>query len=61
MAIRLLAMELYKMQQEVHRLRDLFESATGLEADRLSRELAAAEYDCEQMRRRIDTRKELYK
>ena len=61
MAIRLLAVELYKSQQKVHALRDQLETATGMESDRLRRELAVAENECEQLRRRIDARKELYR
>ena len=60
MAIRLLAVELYKSQQKVHALRDELEISTGLESDRLRRELADAEHECKQLRRRIDARKDLY-
>ncbi|MBM9512872.1 hypothetical protein [Desulfogranum marinum] len=61
MPIKMLAVELYKSQQKVHALRDKLEVATGLEADRLRRELAVAEKECEQLRRRIDARKDLYR
>ncbi len=61
MAIRLLAVELYKSQQKVHALRDELEKSTGMESDRLRRELVVAEHECEQLRRRIDARKDLYK
>ena len=60
MAIRLLAVELYKSQQKVHALRDKLEKATGIDIDRLRKELVIAEKECEQMRRRIDARKDLY-
>lgn len=59
MSIKLLAVELYKSQKKVHELRDKLEAASGLEADRLRRELVVAEHECEQLRRRIDVRKEL--
>lgn len=60
MAIRLLAVELYKSQQKVHALRDKLEEATGMDSDRLRRELVVAEQECEHLRRRIDARKDLY-
>ncbi len=59
MVVRLLAIELYKAQQKVHQLRDQIEAASGLERDRLQRELAVAEQECNQLRRRIDARKAL--
>ena len=59
MAIRLLAVELYKAQQRVHQLRDQLEEASGHEAERLKRELAVAEHECNQLRRRVDARKEM--
>ncbi|WP_028578779.1 hypothetical protein [Desulfogranum japonicum] len=61
MSIRLIAVELYKAQKEVHRLRDLLEKTTGLEAERLRRELQIAEVNCNQLRRRVEARKELGK
>ncbi len=60
MAIRLLAVELYKLQQRVHKLRDQLGEASGMEADKLRRELAVAEKECDQMRARVNARKELY-
>jgi hypothetical protein len=59
MVVRLLAMELYKLQQKVHKLRDQVGEASGLELEKIKRELAVAEHECEQMRRRIDSRKGL--
>lgn len=59
MVVRMLAVELYKAQQRVHQLRDKVEAAHGLELDRLRRELAVAEQECNQLRRRIDARKDL--
>lgn len=61
MVIRLLAVELYKSQQKVHRLRGELEKATGMQAEGLRRELAVAEKECELLRRRIDARKELHR
>ncbi|PIE57317.1 MAG: hypothetical protein CSA33_09090 [Desulfobulbus propionicus] len=61
MSIRLLALELYKAQKEVHRLRDRLALVSGLEADRLRRELQRAEYICDHLRGRIDARKDLGK
>ncbi|WP_153305754.1 hypothetical protein [Desulfogranum mediterraneum] len=58
--IRLLAVELYRAQQQVHRLRDELDQAEGLEADRLRRELAQAQEECDQLRRRVEARKDLY-
>ncbi len=61
MSIRLLAVELYKAQKEVHRLRDLLEQSAGMEAERLRRELRCAEETCNQLRRRVEARKDLGK
>ena len=59
MTIRALAQELYKAQRKVHSLRDQVEASSGLERERLARELKAADAECRQLRRMIEGRKEI--
>ncbi len=58
MSIKALAIELYKAQQNVHRLQDEMERASLGEKDQLRYKLKCAEAECNQLRRILDGEKE---
>lgn len=58
MSIKALAIELYKAQQEVHRLQDRLETASPGDKDQLRNELKRAEAACNYLRRIMDGEKE---
>ncbi len=58
MVIRALARELYRAQQNVHKLQDRFDKAPLAERDRLRQELRSAQAECDQLRRLVEARKE---
>ena len=58
MSIRALAIELYKAQQKVHKLKDQLETAGINQKDHVRRELIKAEAECNQLRRILDAEKE---
>ncbi len=58
MVIKALAVELYRAQQKVHKLQDLFEKAPLTEKERLRQELRTATAECEQLRRLVEAKKQ---
>lgn len=58
MVIKSLATELYRAQQEVHRLQEKLEHAELKQKEVLQRELQAATAERDQLRRLVDARKE---
>ena len=58
MSIKALAIELYKAQQEVHRLQDRLETASLGDKDQVCNELKRAEAACNYLRRIMDGEKE---
>jgi len=58
MVIKAIATDLYRAQQNVHRLQEKLEQADLKEKEALRRELAEAEAERDQLRRMVDARKE---
>ena len=58
MVIRSLATDLYRAQQNVHRLQEKLEQAELKQKEALKRELKDAEAERDQLRRMVDARKE---
>ena len=58
MVIKSLATDLYRAQQQVHRLEEKLEKAELKQKESLRRELQAATAERDQLRRMMDARKE---
>jgi len=58
LVIKSLAADLYRAQQQVHRLEGKLEKAAPGERDSIGRELQAASAERDQLRRMVDARKE---
>ena len=58
MVLKALAVELYKAQKKVHELQDRLATCSGLEKDKVRQELRLAQSECDQLRRRVEARKE---
>ncbi|SDP61752.1 hypothetical protein [Desulforhopalus singaporensis] len=58
MSIRLLARDVYRAQQNVDRLRKLYDTCTAQEKDRIKRELQGAEKELALLRKMLDGEKQ---
>lgn len=58
MSIRLIAIELYRVQQKLHKLQDQYESGTPIEREKIKYALKAAQLECHQLRRLVEAEKE---
>lgn len=58
MSIRLIAIELYRAQQKLHKLQDQYENGAPLEREKIKYELKAAQAECDQLRRLVEAEKE---
>ncbi len=58
MVIKALARELYRAQQNVHRLQERLDKAALSEKERIREELRVADAECRQLRRMVEGKKQ---
>ncbi len=58
MVIKALALELYRAQQNVHKLQDQLEQAALSDKERIKEELRVASAECRQLRRMVEGKKQ---